>query len=329
MMVSPTKEMLPLFVLIIGSSYIFKSFETIDFFFQAKVSARYSAWGRIIGIAISSLLKVLFILYNQSLICFIWAIVIENLFINVSFVILYRIKFKISPHKWKINIDKIKNLLKDGWPLILSGLAMAIYMKIDKVMLGFLTSDYGVGIYSAAARITEASYFIPVAISISLFPYILKSKNINLEEYKNRLQLIYSFYTWLSIFMSIIIYLIAFPLIDILYGKAYIQAVDVLQIHFFSNIFVFLGVASTRQLVAENKTKVVFYRSVTGAISNIILNYYFIKHYGIIGAAYASLISYGIANYFSYFFFNDTKHISKMYIKSLNPLLISSLIKKI
>ena len=50
---------------------------------------------------------------------------------------------------WRYRFSKATELLKDSWPLILSGFTVAIYMRIDQVMLGQLTGDDAVGIYSA------------------------------------------------------------------------------------------------------------------------------------------------------------------------------------
>ena len=70
-----------------------------------------------------------------------------------------------------------KQLLKDRWPLILSGMVIAIYMRIDQVMIKEMLDNKAVGNYAAAVRLSEAWYFIPVVISNSLSPAIVNAKN--------------------------------------------------------------------------------------------------------------------------------------------------------
>ena len=70
-------------------------------------------------------------------------------------------------------------LLKESWPLILSGLVISVYMKIDQVMIKHLIDDNAVGIYAAAVKVSEIWYFIPVVIASSLFPAIINSRKIN------------------------------------------------------------------------------------------------------------------------------------------------------
>jgi PST family polysaccharide transporter len=48
-----------------------------------------------------------------------------------------------------------------------------LYMRIDQIMLGQMVGNETVGIYSAAVRITEVWYFIPMAIVASVFPSII------------------------------------------------------------------------------------------------------------------------------------------------------------
>jgi len=71
-----------------------------------------------------------------------------------------------------------------------------------------------------------------------------------------------------------------------------------LMIHIWAGVFVFLLVSSGRWFIIENLTRLALLRNLIGAIINIILNYFFIKLFGIVGAAYSTLISYAFAAYF-------------------------------
>jgi O-antigen/teichoic acid export membrane protein len=66
---------------------------------------------------------------------------------------------------------------------LLSGIAIMIYMKIDQIMLGQMVGDEAVGIYSAAVRISEVWYFVPIAIVASVFPAILEAKKRSETQY--------------------------------------------------------------------------------------------------------------------------------------------------
>jgi Na+-driven multidrug efflux pump len=61
-------------------------------------------------------------------------------------------------------------------------------------------------------------------------------------------------------------------------------------------------VANSKWLIIENFEKFALYRTMIGALCNVVLNLMLIPNYGIEGAAVATVISYFIAAYFSMLF---------------------------
>jgi O-antigen/teichoic acid export membrane protein len=207
----------------------------------------------------------------------------------------------------RFNKKIAQNLLKDSWPLILSGMVIAIYMRIDQVMIKEMLGSESVGQYAAAVRISEAWYFIPMVIASSVFPAIINAKKISEELYYARLQQLYSFMVWLSIAIALPMTLLSDWVVHLLYGNQYQQAGNVLMIHIWSGVFVFLGVASGKWLLNENLQIFSTINTSIGAILNIFLNYIFIPKFGIEGAAWATLISYCVAAYLGLAFFKKTR----------------------
>jgi O-antigen/teichoic acid export membrane protein len=71
--------------------------------------------------------------------------------------------------------------------------------------------------------------------------------------------------------------------------------------HVWAGVFVFLGSASGQYLIAEGYFKLSMLRTGVGALVNIVLNIFWIPAYGIIGAAYATLVAYAVATFFILF----------------------------
>lgn len=70
--------------------------------------------------------------------------------------------------------------MSQSWYLIISGLMITLYMRLDQVMLGYMFPNKGVlGIYSAAVRIAEMWYFVPMAVITSFRPVIMSTRKIN------------------------------------------------------------------------------------------------------------------------------------------------------
>lgn len=305
-----------LLIFIIASSTVFQSFNVIDFYFQSKVLSKYVVYSNVFSLLLSSTFKIILILNEAPLISFAYVILFDSIVLASGFIYFY-FKNKLSMFNWSFDIYRVKSLLKDSWPLILSGLVISMYMKIDQVMINKMLGAAAVGQYSAAVRLSEAWYFVPMVICSSLFPAILNAKEKSSELYYSRLQKLYDVMTWLAIGIAIPTSLLSSWLVTVLYGAEYNQTATVLIIHIWAAIFVFLGVASSKWFIAENLQMYSFYRTLAGALINIGMNYLLIPMYGINGAAIATLLSQFIASYFFNFLHKKLRHTFIMQTKAI------------
>jgi O-antigen/teichoic acid export membrane protein len=303
-------------VFIIASATIFQSFNVIDFYFQSKVMGKYIVFANVFSLLISSVIKIILILMNAPLIAFAWTVLFDSLILALGFIYFYiKNNSTFSIKKLIFNKSTAVSLLKDSWPLVLSGMVIAVYMKIDQVMIMEMMDAEAVGQYAAAVRLSEAWYFIPMVITSSLFPAIVNAKQQNEGQYYNQLQKLFNLMVWTAIAIALPMTFLSDWVIDLLYGGQYNQAGNVLMIHIWAGVFVFLGVASGKWLLTENLQMLSFWRTFNGMIINVILNFVLIPKYGIQGAAIATLISQAVAAYFSDFFNQKTKVIFWMKTK--------------
>ena len=279
-----------LLIFIIALATIFQSFNAIDFYFRSKVLSRYTVYAQTASLISAAIIKILLIYFKMGLIYFAAVMVVESVILAVGLIAMY-IKQKLNIFNWKIKFDLTKRLLKDSWPLILSGVAISIYMRIDQVMIKQMVNLGAVGNYAVAVRLSEVWYFIPMAIASSVFPAIINAKKVSEKLYYGRLQKLYDLMTWLAVGIALPITFLANDIIRLSFGIQYQDAAGVLRIYIWAGIFVFLGVASSQYLIAENYTRVLFFVTFMGMIANVILNIILIPKYGINGAATATLLS--------------------------------------
>ena len=177
-----------------------------------------------------------------------------------------------------------------------------------------------VGQYAAAVRLSEAWYFIPMAIASSLFPSIINAKKVSDKLYLERLQRLYSLMVWLAIAIALPMTFLSDWVVNLLYGNAYQEAGSVLMIHIWTGVFVFLGVAFSHYLIVENLMMKSFYRTALGTILNIIFNFILIPKYGIYGAAIATLLGQMTANLIYDIFDKTLWSQLKMKLKAIFPI---------
>ena len=286
-----------LYIFIIASGLIFQSFEVIDFYFQSKVLSKFVSLSQMAQIFLSSLLKVFFILTHAGLIWFVIVSGFDQITLAVS--LLFAYKYQKLPNFFRyFDLGTAKKLLRSSWPYIFSSISISIYLGIDKVMINNMLGNREVGIYSAGIKFATIWYFVPVLITNSLFPAIINAKNLNIELYNKRLRRLYTFMIWVSISIALPVTFLGHYVITFFYGTKYIGAGEVLEIYIWSNVFVFLGVASGKYLLAENYTKISLYTTFAGMIINVFLNIILIPKYGIYGAAISAVVSYFVAVFF-------------------------------
>jgi len=302
-------------ILILSGSFLFQSFSVIEYYFRGIVKAKYNAYALSASVILSSALKIIFILLKAPLIYFVYAVVFEYIALAVGLILVYH-HFKLSIFNWKYSKYIASSLLKDSWPMLLSGIVVMVYMRIDQIMIKNMINEEAVGYYSAAVRLCEAWYFIPVTLCNSIFPAIVNAKNVSTEFYNNRMQKLYDLLTWLAIGIAIPVTFFSSQIIELLFGNEFSAAAPVLTIYIWAGVAVFLGVASGQYLINENLTKLSFLRTSIGMILNVVLNLILIPIYGIVGSAVATLVSYTVVT-FILSFHKNFKLQFKMMLKSI------------
>ncbi|MBR8826967.1 MAG: flippase [Gomphosphaeria aponina SAG 52.96 = DSM 107014] len=302
--------------LIIAMGLIFQAFDAIDFWFQSKVISGPMAVVRSCELIFSSVLKIIFIALRLPLIAFIWLLLVEYIFRAGGMYFTY-LKHGGSLLAWRFSNSRAKQLLQDSWPLILSAMMITIYMKIDQVMLGNMVGNEAVGNYAAAVRFSEIWYFVPVAFCASVFPAIIRAKQRSTTDYYQKLQVLYDLMVWMSFSIAIPITLGGNGLMKILLGEEYLEAGNILALHIWAGPFVFLGVAQSKWLMAENLTRFSFATTSLGSVSNVVLNFLLIPTYGGMGAALATVISYAVSSHFSCLLYRPTFQSGLMLTKAL------------
>jgi len=305
-------------IAIITFGFLFQATNVVEFYFQAQVQSKFTVRAQVVQLLITSLFKIYLVLNEAELLWFAMALMLDQAVIAVLFLIFYRWKVENFPFlssSW----EKTRLLMRDAWPLVFTGMVVSIYMKIDQVMLKEILNVKAVGVYAAAVKLCEAWYFVPTVVTASLYPAIISAKHENEQFFQERLQKLYDLMVWGSIAVALPISITAEWLIFILYGIEFKEAADVLRIYIWAGLFVSIGVASSKWLVAENLEIYSFFSTAIGAILNVIFNLWLIPIYGILGATLATLISYSTVAYFSLFLFSKTRKTFWVATHSFNP----------
>ncbi len=306
----------PTLIIIMAISLLVNPFDQLEDYFASKLNSKKSVRASLIALTVSSSFKLTFILLEMSVVYFAIAQLTEVLTYS-AFLIFFYSKEGGSLFNWKPSKEIILDSLSKSWPLMFSGLAILIYMRIDQYMLNNMIDASAVGIYSIAVKLSEIWYFIPTIIMTSFFPNIISNRTSNPIKYKIQTKQLMMLMSALSLLISIPLYFLAPLIVPLIFGDQYLASVPVLQIHIWSSLFVFWGVSQSAWDISENLTRLSLMRTSIGAVSNIILNFFLIPKFGVKGAAYATVISQSLSAFILNLLHKNTRPIFMTQIKSL------------
>ena len=284
-------------VAVIALTTVFQAPEVFDFWFQSRLEARYSVMAKNASFVLVSAFKVALILKQAPVMAFAFAWFAEFALTSLALVLVF---MGTGNPLGAMRVSKAEcgRLLGDGWPLMLSTLSVIIYMKIDQVMLGQMLGAAAVGIYSSAAKLSEIWYFIPMTITSSVMPSLIRIRDTDEAFYRRRLQRLFRTLSCLALAIAVPMTFLSSPLVNLLYGERFAAAGPILAVHIWASIFVFVGVAQSAWDLAENYTRLSLLRTTGGALVNVLLNLFLIPRSGAMGAAVATVISYACSWYF-------------------------------
>lgn len=303
-------------VLIIAFSTIFQSFNVVDFYFRSQVLSKYVVYANVFSLAFSSVIKIILILNNAQLISFAYVVLFESFILSAGFMYFYYHK-NLSVMSWTFEASLAKKLLRDSWPLIISGLAVILQARIDQIMLKQMIGNEEVGQYSVALRLVEMLDFFSGVLIQSIMPAIVNAKEKSEYLYQHRIYTMYKFMMLSFLLIFIFNLLFGEEVVLFLYGSEYLVAAALFPLFSIRTIFTNYGLARGLFITSNNLFKYSMYFVICGAIINISLNYLLIPDYKSKGALVATIVTYMFTIFILNFIFKETRSNGVLMLKSL------------
>ena len=290
-------------------SLVFIVFDSIEYWFQAKLQSKYVVLSKSIAFLFVSIWRLALIYWQLPLIYFAFATVIEAILMALLLVYFYR---NFAGPRLHFSFETAKQLLQASKYFFVAGGVIMLYTQLDKIMLGYLKDTSEVGIYTAAMTISSMWMFIPLAFVESARPLLVEAKAKDEKSYLKKTKQLFRLIIWLGIVASVFISLFSKPLIYVIYGANYMEAVAVLIVLIWSRIFAMIGTIKALWLTLENLGKYQIYFVVIAAVLNIVFNVLLISPYGAVGAAISTLLAEMISAFFAVLFFSKTKSLFRI-----------------
>ena len=240
----------------------------------------------VVGLAI----KVALVLLHFPLVWFIFSLLIDSLLLASGYIVSY-IKKVDSVRKWTFDRQYAVYLIKQSFPLLMSGAAIVVYNRIDQVMIGNMIDKSNLGVYSVAVRFAELLVFVPTIISQTISPMLVEVRQKDAARYDVLSRQFMNITVFVCVVLALLTCLLSYPIVLFTFGQVYIGAASVLAVLAFKVIGDALSQTSGQLIIIEGKQLYAPIRNIIGCATCVLLNLWLITRYGIHGAAYTAIIT--------------------------------------
>lgn len=304
---------------------IFQAIEMMVYWFQAKLLSKYSSSVSLVAYVAVSAYKIFLLATKKSIYWFAVSNAFDYMLIAVGLMIVYK---KLGGNKLCFDMQTAKRLLSKSKYYIVSNMMITIFAQTDRIMLKLMIDDAATGYYSAAVTCAGMTGFVFSAIIDSFRPLIFDSKKRNEAQFEKNMTRLYGIIIYLSLVQSVVISILSGIMVNLLYGSAYAPAKEILAILVWYTTFSYLGAVRNIWILSEDKQKYLWIINLSGALTNVVLNYFLIPIMGGVGAALASLITQIFTNVVIGFIIRPILHNNALMLRALNPKEMMWILKK-
>lgn len=176
-----------------------------------------------------------------------------------------------------------------------TNISSLLFKSVDQFLVGYLLNASSVAVYSSAIRLSNMIEYPATSVAEVIYPY--STAKIN-EEGEQVTKTLYEKSVGLTLTITLPIVLVTFIFADliiyIIAGSAYADAAGILRITILFGIVTPFNRQFGMAMDSSNRPHLNFLLLVFAFFINVLNNAIFIHFFGVIGAAYGTLLSYVI-----------------------------------
>ncbi|KQB44188.1 Polysaccharide biosynthesis protein [Flavobacterium daejeonense] len=306
---------------ILGIAMILSNVFVIEWYFQGIGDFKFITI-RTLVIRTITTISVFFLVKNsQDSIYFFLLAVLTNV---LNGIINFWYAQKTIELNFNVELVRLKKHLIPLFYIFSTTLSISIYVLLDTIMLGFLSSENAVGFYSMALRISKIPMLFVGALGTVLIPQLAYSYGQNnLEEFKKLISKSVIFVISFSIPIIFLLLGVSKNLIVVFAGSEFAEATMTLQI--LSVVVLLIGMSNIfglQILTPMGKDKYLTISVVMGTITSVVLNFFLIPLFQEVGAAISNIITECLVTAATFYFSSKFIKLNLDYIFILKTLVL-------
>jgi O-antigen/teichoic acid export membrane protein len=209
----------------------------------------------------------------------------------------------------RLEVPRIVGLLRYSWPLALSALSVAVYHRVDRVMIEQFLSPRDLGYYATAGNLASMMAIMPVAFMTSLYP-LLCQRSDRQAAFERISAMSFRLLLITSVGLAGLLCLIGQPLVVLIYGEEFAYSGQILVVLGWAQVAVCYGVVISQILLSQNLQRYMTIATVAGAVTSILGNWLLLPRVGVMAAAWVTVASYSLAGILAFLIFPTTRNYS-------------------
>ncbi len=193
----------------------------------------------------------------------------------------------------RLNSAYIKDSFLYGIKAHISNALAFLHLRLDVLLINAFINPLAVGYYSVAVGIAEKLWLISQSASTVLFPKIASEKDE--KRRKEFTPLVSRATIFATAIGALVVFFLSQWIVTFLYSSVYLSAVRPLQILLLGAVAVSGGRVLGNDFAGRGRPMLNTYLNAITVAINLGLNIVWIPRFGIIGAAWATTVSYTIA----------------------------------
>jgi len=274
--------LLPLFLFVTFVNYVFLGLQKIKEFNSIIILQKF---------VFLILLSICLLIFKLGLKATIGANILSYLIIAT--ILIYFIRKIIGVFKLKFNKFYIKNAFGYGFKVYISNIISFFHYRIGAFLINIFLNPIAVGFYSVAIALAEKLWLFSQSAGMVLFPKV--SSETDEKRLKEFTPFVCRNVLLIAAIAAILLFFFGPLLITLFYSKKFLSSILPFQILLVGTVPMSGWQILANDLYGRGKPKLNIYISLTSVMLNIILNILLIPKFGIVGAAWATSVSYTFA----------------------------------
>lgn len=218
----------------------------------------------------------------------------------------------------RFNRQYAMELIRESLPTTVSSLAYTVYWRVDQLILGLYVNRWELGQYSAAARIADATSLISSTLIATGLPQLSKVKKANPDLFETAMRSLFGIVVGAWLICGLTMTLFSAPIIQVLFGSEYKLAGQLLTVYIWTGFATACGGCRLTFITVQKLLYLSAPIAIASAVLSIVICLWLIPAYGVWGAAYATVATYGIASIGFSFVIPKLRPIALLPFRSLN-----------